>query len=72
MPTYNPTVFEQADVESAKAIILTNEGSVSTEQRWLTETPYLCDRLLSWCGVGEQARILDFGVRHWAHVPRPN
>jgi 2-polyprenyl-3-methyl-5-hydroxy-6-metoxy-1,4-benzoquinol methylase len=61
MHTYKPQVFEQADIEAAKAIILTNEGSVSTELRWQTETPYLCDKLLSWCGVGEQARVLDFG-----------
>lgn len=61
MTTYNPQVFETSNIDAAKSIILTNEGQVSTEQRWASETPYLCEVLLSKCTISNQAQILDFG-----------
>jgi cyclopropane fatty-acyl-phospholipid synthase-like methyltransferase len=61
MASYNPQVFLTANIDAAKSIILTNEGQVSTEQRWESETPYLCEVLLSKCAISNQAQILDFG-----------
>jgi cyclopropane fatty-acyl-phospholipid synthase-like methyltransferase len=61
MATYHPEIFNYANIDDAKSIILTDEGSVATEQRWQTETPYLREQLLSWCNISNHAQILDFG-----------
>jgi 2-polyprenyl-3-methyl-5-hydroxy-6-metoxy-1,4-benzoquinol methylase len=61
MATYHPEIFNYANIDEAKSIILTDEGSVATEQRWQTETPYLREQLLSWCKLSNHAQILDFG-----------
>jgi len=61
MATYNPDVFELTDLESAKSIILTDEAQVSTQERWVTETPYLLAQLQQWCQIEGAAQVLDFG-----------
>ena len=34
MPTYKPEIFNVTTLEQAKAIILTGDAQLSTEQRW--------------------------------------
>ncbi|MBU3557447.1 class I SAM-dependent methyltransferase [Polynucleobacter sp. Ross1-W9] len=69
MALYRPEVFNQADIESAKKIILTEEGGVLTEERWSNETPWLVELIINnipgdglildyGCGVGRIAKIL--------------
>jgi SAM-dependent methyltransferase len=69
---YFPSIFDVRDIESAKAIILTDEGpGADTMRRWALETPYVSaliaeqlslkqgDLLLDYgCGVGRLARPL--------------
>lgn len=72
MMDYHPGVFEVANEEGAKAVILTNEGpGADTETRWAKETPYVM-RLISeafeprsdmvvldyGCGIGRLAKAM--------------
>jgi len=51
---YNPTVFDQIDVNQAKAIILTAESGQAVEQRWRKETPWFRRAILG--ALGGEAR----------------
>jgi len=59
--TYNPGIFRVADVDAAKAIILTPEAGQSTEERWARETPYLTDLLGPLVQAAPGKLIVDLG-----------
>ena len=40
-PIYDPSIFEQANIDGAKEIILTPENGIPTQTRWESETPWL-------------------------------
>jgi tRNA1(Val) A37 N6-methylase TrmN6 len=56
VPTYFPLVFDASNLDQAKKIILTPEGS-TTEHRRETETPYLAELIKP----GSASLILDYG-----------
>lgn len=58
---YNPQVFDTANLSDAMGIILTPEGGISTDDRWIRETPYLVDLILSRLDVNEDSLVLDYG-----------
>lgn len=58
---YAPEVFAVQNLDEAKTIILTPEGGLSTEQRWETETPYLCDAIGKALHLDQNALVLDYG-----------
>lgn len=58
---YKPDLFEVADLEQAKAVIVTGESGVSSAERWRTETPYLVADVAKRLGVGRETRLLDYG-----------
>jgi SAM-dependent methyltransferase len=69
---YYPGIFDVADEQGAKAIILTPEGpGADTETRWALETPYVLELIVQsfqphsgmvvldyGCGIGRMARAL--------------
>ena len=58
--TYNPAVFNVADIPSAMRIILTPEG-VPTEQRWRVETPYVADLIGQRIEITPGTLLIDYG-----------
>jgi SAM-dependent methyltransferase len=58
--TYNPAVFDVADIPAAMRIILTPEG-VPTEQRWRVETPYVADLIAQCLALTSQTLLVDYG-----------
>lgn len=59
-PTYNPDVFNVRDIPQAMRIILTAEDS-TTEARWQTETPHVCDMIAGAIDLKPGAFVLDYG-----------
>ena len=59
--TYSPAVFNVGTMEQAKRIILTPEGDLTTEQRWLRETPYLLSLIEQTIRLNEHSTVLDYG-----------
>ena len=60
-PIYDPRIFDVADVESAKFIILTPTPDMTTEERWAAETPNLVDLLGRITPLDGNSRVLDYG-----------
>jgi tetratricopeptide (TPR) repeat protein len=58
---YNPSIFNQKDLDEAKRIILTNEKDISSETRWENETPYLVNSISSKIVIDDKSVIVDFG-----------
>ena len=58
--TYNPGIFNVADISQAKKVILTPEDS-STETRWQVETPYVADLISQKIKIGPNSILLDYG-----------
>jgi cyclopropane fatty-acyl-phospholipid synthase-like methyltransferase len=76
--TYNPAVFNVNNISEAMRIILTPEGS-TTEERWQTETPHVCDLIAKSIEITPSSFVLDYGcgigriakeliARHGCHV----
>jgi SAM-dependent methyltransferase len=71
--TYDPAVFDQPQEENARAIILTEEAGLTTDDRWSLETDYLAPFLDALpgpaldigCGAGRLSREL---IRHGKSV----
>lgn len=59
MPVYNPNIFDQPNLERARAIILTPEAGMTPAQRWESETPYILDIVRTFTEAEDT--ILDFG-----------
>lgn len=59
---YFPGVFEVRDLESARAIILTNEGpGADTATRWALETPYVTALIAEHLHLKRGNLLLDYG-----------
>jgi SAM-dependent methyltransferase len=58
---YAPGVFETANLDAAKAIILTPEVGTTTEERWRVETPYLVDQMAERLKLDGDSLVLDYG-----------
>jgi SAM-dependent methyltransferase len=58
--TYFPEVFDVANLDQAKQIILTSEHS-TTAQRWETETPYVAELICQLIKLGPTSLVLDYG-----------
>ena len=59
---YYPGIFEVGDLETAKAVILTNEGpGADTDTRWALETPYVIEMIGQSLAPGPGAVVLDYG-----------
>jgi len=59
--TFNPAIFDVASPAAAMRVILTPEGSSTTEQRWAKETPYLADLIARAVKIDSGAVVLDYG-----------
>jgi len=59
---YHPEIFNVANLQHAKSIILTNEGDGDdTETRWAAETPYVLELLTAALGLRSDMVVLDYG-----------
>ncbi len=58
---YSPAVFNVGDINAAKRIILTPEGTRSTDERWRVETPYLLSLIGDSIELNERSLVLDYG-----------
>ena len=58
--TYDASVFDVASLEQAKRIILTAENS-TTDERWVTETPWLADEISNSMAITPDSIIVDYG-----------
>lgn len=58
---YQPQVFDVANIEQAKSIILTNEGTANPEERWAQETPVTTEKIVSHLHPDTTTLVLDFG-----------
>ena len=58
---YKPELFEVADIEHAKRVIVTGEDGVSSSERWQTETPYLVADVTKRLAIGRETCLLDYG-----------
>jgi SAM-dependent methyltransferase len=60
--TYYPGVFNVPSMEQARNVILTTEFDQSSKERWIRETPYLTDLILSKVKLDAGERfVLDYG-----------
>ena len=73
-PRYCPQVFDQPDLADAKAIILTPEAGLTTDERWERETAFLRPFLEALpaglaidygCGIG---RLPEAAADYLAHL----
>lgn len=56
---YDPSIFDQASIESAKEIVLTPENGISTQTRWDSETPWLLNLINK--HLKPSGLIVDYG-----------
>lgn len=54
-------VFEVPSLEIARRVTLTNEGGMTTDQRWERETPYLIDDVGKFLPIQPESVVLDYG-----------
>jgi autotransporter strand-loop-strand O-heptosyltransferase len=60
-PTYNSAVFDVANLDDARRIILTPEGGLTTQERWETETPYLTGLVAENLKLTAGSVVVDYG-----------
>ncbi len=60
-----PHFFETDDLRRARELILTNTESMSTEERWVKETPYLVEKMHREIPFSRNDVVLDFGCGIW-------
>ena len=58
--TYHPGIFDVRNIDQAREIILTGEGS-TTGERWVTETPWLADEISNSMAITPDSIIIDYG-----------
>jgi SAM-dependent methyltransferase len=58
--TYDPDVFAVENMEQARQIILTGEGSTS-DARWENETPWVADMISTLIQVAPETTLIDYG-----------
>ncbi len=56
---YDPSVFEQSSLESARNIVLTAEDGISTQTRWDSETPWLLNLISKHIKIN--CLVVDYG-----------
>ena len=61
MALYNNSIFDQADFEHARSIVLTPENGVSTDVRWNYETNWLIEKVSRYVDLSNKMIVLDFG-----------
>ena len=59
--TYRPQIFDAADVQRAREIILTREPDLSTDERWARETPYITAMAQAHLMPQAGETIVDYG-----------
>ena len=59
--TYNPGIFSVSSEQQARDIILTQEADQDSRERWVRETPYLTNLILSKVKLDEDSLVLDYG-----------
>jgi cyclopropane fatty-acyl-phospholipid synthase-like methyltransferase len=59
--TYNPAVFNVGTEREAREIILTTEGGLKTDERWVRETPHIGDLFANHLGLERGSVVVDFG-----------
>lgn len=59
--TYDPSIFDTPDLETAKRVILTPVTGLDTPERWACETPYVTDLLGAQLAPAPGLRVLDYG-----------
>ncbi|MDB5422784.1 MAG: Methyltransferase type 11 [Phenylobacterium sp.] len=59
--TYSPAVFDVADEDAARRIILTPDYGESTETRWERETPYVTALAVGQLALRPSDLVVDFG-----------
>ncbi|MEY4669313.1 MAG: hypothetical protein RL518_2012 [Pseudomonadota bacterium] len=59
--TYIADFFETEDPNRARELILTNNSSMDSNERWRRETPYLVDKISIALAPNATSVILDFG-----------
>ena len=59
--TYNPTIFDVADEDAARQIILTPDPDQDTATRWERETPYFGGLAQAFLAPGPEDVVVDFG-----------
>lgn len=61
-PYYDPSIFTRvSSLRDAKRIILTDEESLSTDERWERETPHICDLIDEQIKLTTDSVVLDYG-----------
>jgi SAM-dependent methyltransferase len=58
--TYRPELFDVRTEQQAREIILSAEGS-TTDERWRTETPYICGLIAETMVLTDQSTVVDYG-----------
>jgi SAM-dependent methyltransferase len=58
--TYNPEIFDVGNIDQARQIILTGEGS-TTDERWVSETPWLADEISNSMPITPDSILIDYG-----------
>ena len=58
--TYNANIFDVRNIDEARRIILTDEGS-TTDERWNSETPYLADAIHQTLHITPETVLIDYG-----------
>lgn len=59
--TYNPAVFRVGSEREAREIILTTEGGLKTDERWVRETPHIGDLFAGRLGIERGDVLVDYG-----------
>jgi len=59
--TYNSGIFDVANLDDARRIILTSEAGLSTDERWQSETPYLVGLVGEHLQLTAASVVLDYG-----------
>jgi autotransporter strand-loop-strand O-heptosyltransferase len=60
-PSYTSRVFDVANLDDARRIILTTEGDLTTDERWESETPYLTGLIVENLKLTAGSVLVDYG-----------
>jgi 2-polyprenyl-3-methyl-5-hydroxy-6-metoxy-1,4-benzoquinol methylase len=58
-PIYDPSIFDQVNIDNAREVTLTSESGISTQTRWDSETPWLLNLVRQ--HIKQSGLIIDFG-----------
>ncbi len=60
-PVYNPRYYEVATLADARALTVTDEDGMSSDERWERETPWLVDDISEHLRLSESSCLIDYG-----------